>query len=368
MHPFSFDHLNETQFEEFCYDLLGEIGFINRSWRKGTGLSSSPSDRGRDIECDRQITDPVGNNYTEKWFVECKHFQKGVPPEKLQGILSWASSERPNHVLIIASHFLSNPAKDYIKNYQTNNNPPFKINTWEKPDLEKLTIGKTILRRKYNIGGDFPFIKILHPIHLLYFRSPPVNSVSYFFDVLDKVDPEKRDKAMDLTYYRVINPRTRKSVTGKEKLYELLIDEVSYAAFKRKCREIVKIFAEDIFVFFLVSHTLKYLFAIGDLTNVDSVVQRHKSDIEYFLSLVRCFDSDRAEDRERLNSFVETAKAKNPTFYEEKLREDIEAIIKNLTESLTEVESRMQSNYLLYEYFCQNVVGELLKEEMHLNL
>ncbi len=99
MHPFSFDHLNETQFEEFCYDLLGETGFINRTWRKGTGLSRSPSDRGRDIECDRQVTDPVGNSYMEKWFVECKHFQKGVPPERIQGILTWANSERPNHVL-----------------------------------------------------------------------------------------------------------------------------------------------------------------------------------------------------------------------------------------------------------------------------
>src|SRR5437016_2925642 len=111
MQSFSVDHLNETQFEEFCYDLLGEIGFTNRNWRKGTGLSSSPSDRGRDIECEKDMIDPVGNKYPEKWFVECKHYQRGVPPERLQGILAWANAERPNHVLIIASNFLSNPAK-----------------------------------------------------------------------------------------------------------------------------------------------------------------------------------------------------------------------------------------------------------------
>jgi hypothetical protein len=35
--PISFDELNETEFEEFCYDLLIELGFVNVDWRKGRG-------------------------------------------------------------------------------------------------------------------------------------------------------------------------------------------------------------------------------------------------------------------------------------------------------------------------------------------
>ena len=51
MQEFSLNHLTDTEFEQFCYDLLSELKFVNLNWRKGTGFSSSPSDRGRDIEC-----------------------------------------------------------------------------------------------------------------------------------------------------------------------------------------------------------------------------------------------------------------------------------------------------------------------------
>ena len=43
MQSFSLDHLNATQFEEFCYDLLKALKPDKIDWRKGTGLSSMPS-------------------------------------------------------------------------------------------------------------------------------------------------------------------------------------------------------------------------------------------------------------------------------------------------------------------------------------
>ena len=206
MQPFSFNHLNATRFEEFCYDLLGELKFINRNWRKGTGLSTSPSDRGRDIECQRETTDPLGKKHLEKWFVEAKHYQRGIPPERLQGILTWANAERPDQVLIIASNFLSNPAKDYLTCYIKNNNPPFEINFWERPDLEKAIAGKSRLLRKYDIAGDFPFLSILHPVHLMYLKRSPLNTLDYFFSILDRLDSEKRDNLLGWVYNPIIKP------------------------------------------------------------------------------------------------------------------------------------------------------------------
>lgn len=38
MNQFSLDHLDSTEFEEFCFDLLGSLGFTNLDWRKGTAL------------------------------------------------------------------------------------------------------------------------------------------------------------------------------------------------------------------------------------------------------------------------------------------------------------------------------------------
>lgn len=44
-----FKNLTSTEFEEFCHDLLCQLGFLNVDWRKGTDKDSSPSDSGRDI-------------------------------------------------------------------------------------------------------------------------------------------------------------------------------------------------------------------------------------------------------------------------------------------------------------------------------
>lgn len=156
MQPFSLDHLNDTEFEEFCYDLLCELGFFNMNWRKGTGLSTSPSDRGRDIECQRMIADIDATIYLETWFVECKHYKQGVPPDKVQGAISWANSERPDKLLIIASNFLSNPSKDFLESYTKNNKPCYKIKVWEKPQLENLSSNKTELLRKYRVIAPAP--------------------------------------------------------------------------------------------------------------------------------------------------------------------------------------------------------------------
>lgn len=155
MEIFSFDNLSEIEFESFCYDLLYEMGFINIDWRKGTGLISSPSDRGRDIECQLRVTDIDGEVYTETWFVECKHYKQGVPIEKLQNALAWATSEGADKLLIIVSNFLSNPTKDALKSYVNKQKPSFLIKVWEKPLLEKLCLKKIDLLRKYSLVDTY---------------------------------------------------------------------------------------------------------------------------------------------------------------------------------------------------------------------
>ncbi len=151
MRDFSLDHLTETTFEEYCYDLLSMLGLSNLDWRKGTGLSSSPSDRGRDIEGIKRLTDIDRETYSENWFIECKHYKQGVPPDAIQGALSWATSKRPHTLLIIASNFLSNAAKDYLVDYQRENKPYFRIKYWERPTLERLSLSKPALLIKYGL-------------------------------------------------------------------------------------------------------------------------------------------------------------------------------------------------------------------------
>jgi hypothetical protein len=134
----SFDNLDSTDFEEFCHDLLIELGFVNVDWRKGTPKKASPSDRGRDLVAQRSVTDVDGHTRLETWFVDCKHYKTGVSFEPLQNLLAWAQAESPDVALVIASGYLSNGAKDGLADYKRNRRPPFRIRHWERPTLARM--------------------------------------------------------------------------------------------------------------------------------------------------------------------------------------------------------------------------------------
>lgn len=355
MQPFSLDHLTSTEFENFCSDLLGELGFVNISWRKGTGLASSPSDSGRDIECKLEITDVDGNKYFETWFVECKHYVEGVPPTKIQGVLAWATAENPDKVLIIASNFLSNPTKDNLASYEKNNRPKFKIKFWEKPHLEKLTVGKSQLLKKYRIVGEFPFVQILHPAHLLYMKGLQFNSIKYLFECLDGLDVKKRDEILHWAYESIIQPRYRESKNEKETLRELRIDELSYDAFKKKCQQIIasKYIGGIQLTFLIVNITLSAWVSMGDTTSVDETIQRTKSFIEFIQQLIN--DDLPLEDIDTHS--VELLKDKDKLKHMKELFE----------EHMPQVQENTQRHYELYEYFCEKVVARLLQENLFEN-
>jgi restriction endonuclease len=147
----NFNRLSATKFEEFCFELLHELGFINLDWRKGTARKSSPSDSGRDIEAVLERKDIDKTKRQEKWLVDCKHHKRGIPAKELLNLLSWAEAERPDVALFVASGFLSNPAKDYLASYTRNNHPPFKIKYWERPKLEELSKGKLDLLQAFHL-------------------------------------------------------------------------------------------------------------------------------------------------------------------------------------------------------------------------
>lgn len=150
----SFDELTETEFEGFCFDLLGELGFVNVDWRKGTGLKSSPADRGRDIVAQLRRTDVDRSEHLETWFVDAKRYLKGVPAEKLQSALAWSEAKSPSVLLFIISNFLSNSAKDFLEEYRRTRVPKFRIKVWEKPQLLKLTSKKRFLLDQYGLLPD----------------------------------------------------------------------------------------------------------------------------------------------------------------------------------------------------------------------
>jgi hypothetical protein len=152
-----FDDFDATEFEEFCFELLkGLPDFHNVDWRKGTPKPASPADRGRDIVAEVDRFDVDGERHAERWFIDCKHYKRGVPPEALQGLLAWAQAGRPDVALVIASGFLSNAAKDYLADFERNNRPPFRIKSWERPTLGHLVRDDPELVARFFMSGT-PF-------------------------------------------------------------------------------------------------------------------------------------------------------------------------------------------------------------------
>ncbi|MGY3553401.1 restriction endonuclease [Williamsia sp. R60] len=148
-----FDGLSPTDFEDFCFDLMSAVGFQNVDWRKGTPTPSSPADQGRDIVAEHAHADVDGFGYTQRWFVDCKHYtSKGVPPDALTSTMAWAESERPDVVLFVLSGFLTNGAKNWLQNYESNNNPRFRIRYWELPQLRNLLANHQDVAFKHNVG------------------------------------------------------------------------------------------------------------------------------------------------------------------------------------------------------------------------
>lgn len=145
-----FDALSATAFEEFCFDLLSDTGFVNVDWRKGTPRDSSPADRGRDIVAELERRDVDGHQYSETWFVDCKHYARGVPPDALQGAIAWATAARPDVLLFIASGYFTNGAKDWIATFEASK-PPFRLRTWEMPQLRRLLVDRMDLAFRHEV-------------------------------------------------------------------------------------------------------------------------------------------------------------------------------------------------------------------------
>lgn len=341
---FSFDHLNPTQFENFCYELLRELGFINLNWRKGTGYDTSPADDGRDIECELERNDIDGSKYLEKWFVDAKHYKKGVPVDKIRNVLDWAESERPDVVLIIASNFLSNSTKRYLDNYKRNNNPPFKIKFWENSDIETLTLNKRSLLKKYTISNlHFPFLDLMHPAHLWYIRDPPLNNFDYLFKLVEKLEDKKRDQIFALTYNAIISPRFRKPKNRKEKVKDLMLDDVNYDIFKKKVLSLDELIIEQFLIESIINSALRYIFNLGDKNNIPEVIKKNEGFLEYL---------------EKIKS-GELKPKHNLQRTENELNESIE----QHKQYIENIPIQTDEYYELYIYFCDEVVSELFKQK-----
>jgi len=332
-----FDHLNDGQFEELTYELMEALGFKNVNWRRGTGKGGATADQGRDVVGDLVQTSVDGSVHTERWFVQCKHYKAGVPPQKLSDALAWASAERPAVLLFAVSNFLSNPAKAFLDQYEASNRPSFRLKIWENKDFDRLLASRPALLRKFNLQPLDPFLDA-HLLHTHFLMMPTSNTLEQLFGVLDGLSPRSRDLMLGYTRFSVINPRTRQAISDDEVLSDLLIDKTDYRAFRKKCFELRHHLEEYFLVRHIITDTLTHLWHLCNPQLQDDRNRSNASAIEFF--------------HERLG---ETADPKD--------RKALQGCIAMAQEAIEQADSRQESNYQMYAEFCETVVLQLVLDQ-----
>jgi Restriction endonuclease len=270
---FTLDHLEPSEFEAFCQDLLDSMGFVNIRWKKGTGLPHSPSDSGRDIECSYPTVDVDGERKLERWLVECKRQVRGVPPAKIRAAVAWAEAERPDRLLIIASNFLSKGAWDWIRTYQAQNRPPFQIKVWERPQLESFVAQAPDLLSKYRIPQESLLRSHWHPAHIQFVQMPfrfPLQNVLHHTDQL----PPYAQAMMLERVGRFLEAREPSEPKATETpIRERLDRPFDYGAFRRRCLRLAKSLDARFLGFAIVNEVVRHLAYAADPLLVPEKVQ-----------------------------------------------------------------------------------------------
>jgi hypothetical protein len=306
-------------------------------WRKGTGFNASPADQGRDIEATDCRKDIDGSTQKDLWFVECKHYKKGLPPDQLINGLTWAQAMRPHTLLIVTSSFLSNPAKNYLESYETENKPHFRIKIWEGKDLDDLTAESITLRKKYCLPLELPFLEQLNKYHLIYVTRFCLNSVADFIGIMDNLNPKLRDKAFGYTYLEYINPPFREPVNGEEQLIDLINGPVNYSSFRQKL-----------------------------LTDKQNKNPRIVQNLVISALMVTFSLADKSSIRDKINANLQIAenieKKATQENVSEKERELQLSVVKMCRELVAKMPQQTDEYYEAYQYLCKNLVRKLLIE------
>lgn len=125
-----FNKLTPQEFEELCFEFILKLGFSNVTWNRGG------ADSGRDIEAYASVSNNLLGFYNDRFFIECKHHEKGVPPEKLTSKVAWADAEKPDHLVLLVSSYLTEKSRLWLEKIEKDKT--YKIHVLEGKQLKSL--------------------------------------------------------------------------------------------------------------------------------------------------------------------------------------------------------------------------------------
>jgi hypothetical protein len=192
--------------------------------------------------------------------------------------------------------------------------------------------------RKYGLGGEFEFLNILHPAHVSYMRHPPLNTLDYFFSVLDLLDPAVRRSYFTGSFLSVINPEFDEPTDPKRQtLGELARGKMTYTDFRNKCYDLAHDISPHFLIQGIVFHELAANFNSADKTSIQQTRDNMQKALSFFQLKIQKPNED---------------------------QDSLAACIRDMKDNIEHIEERTAYQYERYCSFCDKVVGPLLQEEL----
>ena len=178
----------------------------------------------------------------------------------------------------------------------------------------------------------------MHPVHLEYVKRHPFNDFAELFQVIDGLDPKKRDAAMLDTFCQFV--KMRKEVVAlqpgdREPWGGLWDDYANYKRFKEECLGLPPNLNESFMVFSIVSYTLSIRFGWAEL------------DKDLFVTASR-------KHVAKMSELVKDA----PT---EEVRNWMLAMIEKSRNRIANIDNEIKEARELYSYICENLARPLLQ-------
>lgn len=176
-----FKILTPTKFEELCFEIILRHGFSSVIWRQGG------ADNGRDIEATFTSSNGIIGTFNEKYFFECKKYDKGVPPAEIFSKIAWADAEKPQHLVFFISSYLSNGAREWLEKIKIDKY--YKIHVIEGKELSHILSQHDDIVTKYFISNKY--INLLNETidkWIIHNLIPNFYTYQYILEHLEKED------------------------------------------------------------------------------------------------------------------------------------------------------------------------------------
>src|SRR4051794_37277112 len=84
----------------------------------------------------------------------------------------------------------------------------------------------------------------MHRIHLEYAKAGSHNTLSQLFEVIDRLDPKKRDAAMMVAFMQFVNLEQDRNAGPHDRIGDTMTDFANYNRFKEECGKLPKSLSE----------------------------------------------------------------------------------------------------------------------------